>query len=140
MATDEYERMLAAVRELEQRLSAAITTGLQAVNLTIASLADQHHRAVLEQERRNGTFASRDRVDALAEGLRDRAGEWMTHGERLTVLERRYESVSGRLDELSAKQNEDTVRVWSGNTGYLVLLVLMLGSNLLTFFLTHAVR
>ena len=59
--------ILRAVQKLDSKLSDALTKQTATLTASIQALADRHHESLLEQEKRNATFADRDRVEAVAE-------------------------------------------------------------------------
>lgn len=71
MTPRQYEQVLAAIRSLDDKFSLALQSNMNALNLAIVQLTEAHHKSLLEQERRNGQFATIDRVDAISRRLDD---------------------------------------------------------------------
>lgn len=130
MTEPQSPAMLEAMHELETRVNATVAAGITAVTVSITAASDAHHKALLEQERRNSTFADRAHVDDLSSQLQ-------RHSVRIATLEDSYSQILTRLDELAAQVSAGTVHLLSGFSNYLVLVLLMLASNLLIFVLTH---
>lgn len=147
----EHSEILQLLHDMENKLTAAIATGLQSVNLAIATLSDHHNKALLDQEKRNSSFADRDRVEAIAANTHANANHLTALQLRVGQLERKADSLDARFDArcreiddrlAGALQDEasHTVGLLAGANGYLVMLAIMLASNLLTFLLAHAVH
>lgn len=58
--------LLRAIASLKDELVLIINAGLERVQTSVAQLQAQQSEALLEQERRNSTFASREQVEAIA--------------------------------------------------------------------------
>lgn len=132
--------ILKAVQALEDKLTGVINAGLQGVNMAIAALSDQHHKALLDQERRNGLFAERQRVEDVARNVHELSNQLTGYLFRLSEVEKSTDRLDGRLLEVAEVTSSRSFSLLSGISGYLVMLILMLCSNLLTFLLAHAVH
>jgi hypothetical protein len=150
MANSEYSELFAALDRLEAKLTAALNTDLQAVNVAISALADSHHRALLEQERRNSSFADRDRVEQIATHVHTNANELLSMVHRVSKLEQCTEIIQGDLGTLAPlksvadrlTQLEEIVEarhtLFTANTiGYLVTFAAILVSAIVAFVLAH---
>ena len=113
-----------AIAHLEARLTALINT---AVN----SLSQQLHDSILAQERRNATFADRERVETVARNAHDALNQLTANGLRITRLEQ-------SLAELTTRLSDGQTALFRGATGYLVTAAIALGTVLLAFLLAHA--
>jgi hypothetical protein len=133
MTPDQEKDIRSFLGELEQKLNATITAGLAAVNLAIANLTEAHHRALIEQERRNSQFAARDRVDDLARRLDRTEGQL----DRVGRLEAAIDKLAQSISQLEQKTNAYGLKVLGGATGYLVILIINMSSVLITYLMTR---
>jgi DNA repair exonuclease SbcCD ATPase subunit len=151
MTNSEYVEIMQSLRSLEDKLTAAIASGLASVNLAITTLADQHHKAMLDQERRNSTFADRERVEFVARNTHENASNLTALTLRVGKLERCcdaldtrieqcYDALNARIEQLSTQADNRSFSLLSGATGYLVSALIVTSAALLTFLLTHAIR
>lgn len=140
--------ILRAVKQLEDKLTLAIHTGLQAVYAALAQITERHHRAMLQQERRNASFADRDRVEALAHLVSSNTASISSLTGHLQELNTRIDKLADQLTahdehrdqqtrELVALMNERSFSLFSGTTGYLVTALLIGSTAILTFILSH---
>jgi hypothetical protein len=79
--------ILRDVQSLDDKLSKALTRQTDALTKTIQQLADRHNDAMLGQEKRNATFADRDRVESVAEHGHAIASHVQTLSLRVGTLE-----------------------------------------------------
>src|SRR5579875_1862820 len=113
--------VIEAIATLDDKLSGQI----QGVFTGLSELTEAHHRAVLEQERRNATFATAVRLDNLDNKI---SGFMQESG--------------GRIAQFHALQAPAASRYLQGAnqlTGWLVQALLILTSTILGFILYHAV-
>jgi hypothetical protein len=116
MTDEQTIRIIEAISRLRQDFMTALNEGLASVNLAIAQLHEKHNATVLEQERRNATFADRARVELIAEHVHDHTASLNEQRDRLTRLETAVQEVSGldrRLDELAGRELPPHVRTWA---------------------------
>jgi len=134
MTTDEYDSLITAISGLEGKL----TAGLQAVNISIATLTEMHHKAILEQERRNSSFATLERLDAVGRRVDELVAGFAARGERMDAAERQIARQESQLTQVLDAMNARSVSLLTSTSGWLVLAVITIGSNVLTFLLAHA--
>ncbi|GAC1637562.1 MAG: hypothetical protein NVS4B2_26410 [Chloroflexota bacterium] len=141
----------ADVQNLKGELSGSFQTGLSAVNLAVAALTEAHHRAVIEQEKRNAEFAQRTRVDELI-------GQVHGHSNRLSAIDMRLHLTTKQMDQLESCTNELDARMNAGNLdvtqrmdtatismlrgtlGYIVLSAITVGGALAGYVASHFLR
>lgn len=141
---DSYREILTLLRSLEDRLTSTINTGLAAVNLAISTMQDQHNRALLDQEKRNATFAERIRVEDVAKHTHDTAGKLTTIIYRIGELERacnkhdqELASLDRRFDHEGEITTERGFKAVGQITQYLATFLMLIAIALLTYMLTH---
>jgi hypothetical protein len=134
MTTDEYDSLINAISGVEQKL----TTGLQSVTASMGTLTDMHHKAILEQERRNSSFATLERLDGVVRRLDDLVAGFAARNERLDALDRQLSRQDAQIAQLSESMSVRSVGLFTSTTGWLVIALITLASNILTFILAHA--
>jgi uncharacterized protein (DUF3084 family) len=137
--TDDAQ-LLRALHDLHRDLSSKIEDGLEAVQREIAVLSDSHNRALLEQERRNSEFATRDRVEAVASNVHSLSNNVTGALLKIASLEKACTEHQGRLDRLTELVNERAISFLSTTNGQLFLAALTLVSVGLAFVLGHLVH
>lgn len=134
MDSDEYASLISAISGLEQSL----TTGLESVRASIARLTEMHHTAILEQERRNSSFATMERLDGVIRRLDDLASNFAVRSERLESMDRQVRRQEEQIAQITESISNRSVSLLTSTTGWLVIALITVGSNILTFILTHA--
>ncbi|HZU11414.1 MAG TPA: hypothetical protein VFB58_01125 [Chloroflexota bacterium] len=129
----------AAIASTETRLLRALNEGLQQVSSALTNLSEMHHRAMLEQERRNASFATVERLDALAVRVDSVNAALSGVCQRLENVEAGLARSERESSSLRRQLNESSVSSLTTATGYLVTALLLIGSNILTFILAHVV-
>jgi chromosome segregation ATPase len=137
MTPVEEKDMRELIGELEQKLNATIAAGLSAVNLAIAQLTEAHHKSLLEQERRNSQFASRDRVDDVARRLDRTETQLADRSDRLGKIEQAIDNLARTIASLESKTSSQSLRLLGSASGYLVILIINMSSVLITYLLTR---
>jgi hypothetical protein len=134
MDSTEYDSLISAISGLEQKL----TTGLDSVTTSIGRLTEMHHTAILEQERRNSSFATMERLDGVIRRLDDLASGFAARNERIEAMDRQMrrqeEQISGLAESISTR----SLSMLTSTTGWLVIALITVGSNILTYVLAHA--
>jgi hypothetical protein len=131
--TEQEKDIRTMLIELEQKLQASITAAATALTVSIAQLTEAHHKAQIEQEKRNSSFAERGRVDDLARRL-DRAEGQL---DRVGRLELAIDKLVTSIDQLEAKTSAYSLKLLGGLTSYLILLLINMSSVIITFLLTR---
>lgn len=129
-----------ALAATETRLMRALNAGLAQVTAAIAALTEMHHKAILEQERRNASFATQERLDSLAHRVDELNAALSARTARLEHIEAGMARLDRETADLQSQLTARSVSILSSATGYLVTALLLVGSNLLTFLLAHAVH
>lgn len=127
MSENQYERVLDAIHALDDKFTTALATGLAALNAAILALAETHHRAQLEQERRNSTFVTTTQHEALVRRIDEIATGAGSREARLASLE-----------ESSRAEASNSFLHSSALTGYLITALISAGAVTLAFLLAHA--
>lgn len=134
MTSDEYDSLIGAIAGLEQKL----TSGLQSVTVSIARLTEMHHQAILEQERRNSSFATLERLDSVVRRLDDLVAGFAARNERLDALDRQMGRQDTQIAQLTESMSARSTGLFASTTGWLVIALITVASNVLTFLLANA--
>lgn len=132
-----FSEVLQLLHEMEMKLTAAIATGLATVNTSITALAERHNSALLEQERKNASFADRERVESVARNVHDARNEVTGLLLRVGKCEQAEQKLQAALDALAEQVDTRSLKMLSGANGYLVSLLVVFISVVLTYVLTH---
>jgi hypothetical protein len=118
--------ILRAVQALDDKLSKALTDQTSQLTAQIQALADRHNHSLIAQEKRNATFADRDRVEAVAEHQHTNANVTQGLIGRMGVVERRLVEISSDVEACRQSIADRTVSFLAGANGYLVTFILMI--------------
>ncbi|PZS08604.1 MAG: hypothetical protein DLM70_02475 [Chloroflexi bacterium] len=122
---------------VKTELAASFQAGLSSVNLAIATLTEAHHQAVIEQERRNGGFAPRDRLDELriqVHGHSNKLAEQELRGgqtdKRLDRVDSCVQELDDKIDATILAEGKTREHILTGTLGYLILgLITIIGGT-----------
>jgi hypothetical protein len=134
MTSTEYDSLIDAIAGMEQKL----TSGLESVTVSMARLTEMHHKAILEQERRNSSFATLERLDGVVRRLDDLVAGFAARNERLDALDRQMSRQDAQITQLAESVSTRSMTTLTTATGWLVIALITVASNVLTFLLTHA--
>ena len=124
MSTESSElAIIRAVQQLDEKLSKALTAQTQTLTRSIQQLADRQSSALLEQEKRNATFADRDRVEAVAEHSHQNANHIQSLLFRVTESEKRIVELAAEIKSFQLTVGERAVGLLAGANGYLITFI-----------------
>lgn len=129
--------IVALIHQLEDRLSQTLNTGLAGVNAAIAEMNEKFTRALLDQERRNSTFITGEKLSHLESRLEAHGVLIASAGSTISALEKRIDQNSTRITHLEESNSRGQSRILAGALNYAILFIFMLGSSLIPFALTH---
>jgi|SRR5947209_13051933 len=127
-----------AISALERKLLEQLHTGLSSVNTALLRLQESSHVALLEQERRNSTFATRELVDRLAATMDTLARQQAQTDTRTGEALRLVESVTGDLETLRHTVSDRNLAYIRAAAGFLASLLAVILAVTLTYVLAHA--
>ena len=99
-SSDADLRTLRAITLLKTEIIAQLNVGLTNLQVCIAQLTETHHRTILEQERRNATFAPQTRLEELISQVHD-------HGNKIQINNTTAALMSRDVDDLKAQLKSD---------------------------------
>jgi hypothetical protein len=134
VTADEYDSLITAIAGLDRKL----TSGLESVTASMALLTEMHHKAILEQERRNSTFATLERLDGVVRRLDDLVAGYAARNERLEAMDRQLGRQDVQITQLAEALSTRSVSMLTSTTGWLVVALISVGTNILTYLLAHA--
>ena len=124
MSTESSElAIIRAVQQLDEKLSKALTAQTQTLTRSIQQLADRQSSSLLEQEKRNATFADRDRVEAVAEHSHQNANHIQSLLFRVTESEKRIVELAAEIKTFQSSVAERAVGFLAGANGYLLTFI-----------------
>lgn len=132
--------IIRAVQRLDEKMSQALSQQTATLTASIRELADRHHESQLEQERRNATFADRDRVEKIAQYGHDNAGAIQTLTGRLSNTEKRIVELDTLLREFQQSIGDRAVGLLAGANGYLLTFITLVVVAIVAAVIARAIR
>ncbi len=99
-SSDADLRTLRAITLLKTEIIAQLNAGLTNLQICISQLTESHHRTILEQERRNATFAPQTRLEELINQVHD-------HGNKIQINNTTAVLMARDVDELKSQIKSD---------------------------------
>jgi hypothetical protein len=127
-----------AIGSLEKKLLDQLNTGLGQVNAALIRLQEATHVALLEQERRNSTFATREIVDRLAGTVDTLARQQARSDTRMSEMSRSSDTFASELDALKHATSDHNLSYIRAAAGFLASLLAVILAVILTYVLAHA--
>jgi hypothetical protein len=116
-------QILKAVKALDEKLSDALNRQTRTLTQSIQALADRHSESLLEQEKRNASFADRVRVEAVAEHNHTIANSVQSLLSQVAAAEKRLVELAAELALLRQAVADGAVGLLAGANGYLVTFI-----------------
>jgi Flp pilus assembly protein TadB len=133
-------QILKAVQALDLKLSTALTKQTQTLTSSIQALADRHSDSLLEQEKRNATFADRNRVEAVAETNHANANHIQSLMLRVTSTEKKLADLAADLQAVRSSMTEKAIGFLAGANGYLVMFLIMIAVGIVTAIVSRTLK
>jgi chromosome segregation ATPase len=121
----------------ERRIMGALSTGLDRVTAAIANLTEMHHKALLEQERRNAGFATIERLDMLNAKVETISGELRERKSRVDALEEHVTRLDTTLTATQTTLEQHSSGVLTLALNYVMMFAVSTGGVMLAFILAH---
>jgi hypothetical protein len=119
-------QILRAVQALDSKLTDALNRQTRTLTASIQALADRHTESLLQQEKRNATFADRDRVESVAEHTHTIANLTQSLILRVTAAETRAVELASDIQACRQSISQQAVGFLTGANGYLVTFIVMM--------------
>jgi hypothetical protein len=126
------------IGNLEKKLLEQLTSGLAQVNGALVRMQEATHVALLEQERRNSTFATRDLVDRLAGSVDGLARQSAGHDTRLSEIAHSTERLADDLESLKHTAVDRNLSYLRAGAGFLASILAVMLAVAVTYVLAHA--
>jgi hypothetical protein len=137
--SEEQNAILIAVATSEAKMMATLDAGLKALQISISALGDQHHAAVLAQERRNSEFAPRDRLEQIASRVHDQGNALTANRLLIDQLSKKLDQLSDQLTAIERAFANRSLDLFGGLASWAGMALIMVACALLTWFLTSHV-
>ncbi len=127
-------RTLRAITTLKAEITAQIGAGLTALQIVITQLTETHHRALLEQERRNATFAPQTRLEELIIQVHDHSNKIQAVDTKSYIMEKDLSALKDQQHEQEQKGRDRSFGMLTTTAGWIftiVLAMVMLGLGVL---------
>jgi len=126
-----------AIGSLEKKLLDQLNIGLSQLNAALIRLQESAHGALLEQERRNSTFATREWVDRVGEAIDGMARQQARHETRMGEAVRLAESARVEIEELKHTAADRNLAYIRAGASFLASLLAVILAVTLTYVLAH---
>jgi Ribonuclease G/E len=133
-------QILKAVQALDTKLSDALNRQTRTLTASIQALADRHSESLLEQEKRNNTFADRNRLEAIAEHGHTSANLIQALIIRTTAAEARAVELTADLQNLRTSISTRTENFLAGTNGYLLTFIFLVIVAVISAVVTRMIR
>jgi hypothetical protein len=133
-------QILRAVQALDTKLSEALNRQTRTLTASIQALADRHSESLLEQEKRNASFADRIRVEAVAEHNHTIANSVQSLLSQVGAAEKRLVELAAELSLLRQSVADGTVGLLAGANGYLVTFIALVLVGTISAVVARAIR
>lgn len=141
------DRLFDAIERLEAKLTATISAGHLALTQQINTLYELHHKAQLEQERRNSSFITAERfaeATAAIDGLKimssRTSGRLDTLGEAISHQNDTIATLRAELASADSVMDARQFTLLNTLTGWLFFALLAFAGPILTLLLSHLVH
>ncbi len=127
-------RTLRAITALKAEITTQISVGLTALQVVITNLTETHHRALLEQERRNATFAPQSRLEELINQVHDHSNKIQAVDTRTYIMDKDLTCLKDQNHEQEQKGRDRSFGMLTTTAGWIftiVLALVMLGLGVL---------
>jgi len=127
-------RTLRAITTLKAEITAQISAGLTALQIVITQLTETHHRALLEQERRNATFAPQSRLEELIVQVHDHGNKIQAIDTKSFLMDKDLSTMKDQQHEQEQKGRDRSFGMLTTTAGWIftiVLAMVMLGLGVL---------
>lgn len=127
-------RTLRAITALKAEITTQISVGLTALQVVITNLTETHHRALLEQERRNATFAPQSRLEELISQVHDHSNKIQAVDTRTYIMDKDLTCLKDMSHEAEQKGRDRSFGMLTTTAGWIftiVLALVMLGLGVL---------
>lgn len=133
-------QILKAVQTLDSKLTQALNRQTEQLTRSIQHLSDRHQESLLAQEKRNATFADRERVESVANHGHGIANTAQALILRVTATETRAAELAGDIQSLRQAMANQAVSFLTGTNGYLITFIALVVVAIVSVTLTRLLR
>ena len=133
-------QILKAVRALDEKLSDALNRQTRTLTASIQALADRHSESLLEQEKRNATFADRVRVESVAEHAHNNANHVQNLLSRVSAGEKRLVELAAEIQASRMAISTKAESFLAGANGYLLTFISLIIVAVIAAVIARAIR
>ncbi len=137
LSPDADLRTLRAITALKSEIVLLLNTGLTNLQLCIAQLTETHHHAILEQERRNATFAPQTRLEELIVQVHDHGNKIQVNNTTAALMDRDIASLKAQLTSDENDSHNRHYGLMTTAAGWVFSIVMLLISIGIGFLVAH---
>ena len=133
-SSDADLRTLRAITLLKTEIVAQINAGLTSLQVCIAQLTEAHHRSMLDQERRNATFAPQTRLEELISQVHGHSNKIQEVDTKTFLLDQSLSTVKTQLRDDEQSSHNRSFGLLTTTAGWvfsIVMALVMLGLGIL---------
>ncbi len=136
-SSDADLRTLRAITLLKTEIIAQLNAGLTNLQICISQLTETHHRNVLEQERRNATFAPQTRLEELITQVHDHGNKIQINNTTSVLMDREITALKAQLNSDESDTHNRHYGLMTTAAGWVFSIVLLLLSIGIGFLVAH---
>ncbi len=136
-SSDADLRTLRAITLLKTEIIAQLNAGLANLQICISQLTESHHRTILEQERRNATFAPQTRLEELITQVHDHGNKIQVNNTTAVLMDRDIAALKAQLDSDENDSHNRHFGLMTTAAGWVFSIVMLLLSIGIGFLVAH---
>ncbi len=136
-SSDADLRTLRAITLLKSEIIAQLNAGLTNLQICISQLTESHHRNILEQERRNATFAPQTRLEELINQVHEHSNKIQINDTTATLMNRDLTDLKSQLKSDESDTHNRHYGLLTTTAGWVFSIVMLLISIGIGFLVAH---
>ncbi len=136
-SSDADLRTLRAITLLKTEIIAQLNAGLTNLQICIAQITETHHHNLLEQERRNATFAPQSRLEELVSQVHDHGNKIQVNNTTAALMSRDVEALKAQINADESDTHNRHYGLMTTAAGWVFSIVLLLMSIGVGFLVAH---
>lgn len=137
LSSDADLRTLRAITLLKTEIIAQLNAGLTNLQICISQLTETHHHSLLEQERRNATFAPQSRLEELITQVHEHANKIQINNTTTALMDRDIISLKAQLDSDEHDSHNRHYGLMTTAAGWVFSIVMLIISIGIGFLVAH---
>jgi len=136
-SSDADLRTLRAITLLKTEIIAQLNAGLTNLQICISQLTESHHRNILEQERRNATFAPQTRLEELINQVHEHGNKIQINNTTAVLMDRDIASIKAQLTSDEHDTHDRHYGLMTTAAGWVFSIVMLILSIAVGYLVAH---